>query len=103
MRVKVSHTVDFENIPNVIRGLIQKSQDALDELSEIGEFVLSGDLGPACHSKLLRAISLVALLDEIYEDSEGITKAYLINSAAAMSADAQPPAQDTQEGKQGND
>ena len=44
MRVKVSHTVEFENIPNVIRGLIQKSQDTLDELSEISEFILSGDL-----------------------------------------------------------
>ena len=102
MRVKVSHTVEFENIPNVIRGLIQKSQDTLNELSEISEFILSGDLGPTCHNKLLKAIDLVALLDEIYEDSEGITKAYLLNSAAAMNVE-QPSLQDTKERKQSDD
>ena len=90
MKVKVSYTVDFDNIPEVIKSIVENSESALDQLKEINRHVLSGELGIESVKELERAKEIVDLLMDIYEDSEGITRAYIANSLSPASLSDQP-------------
>jgi hypothetical protein len=37
MKVKVSYTVDFENIPEVVRDIVKKAEKIQDEMAEVSE------------------------------------------------------------------
>ena len=85
MKVKVSYTVDFDSIPKVIKRIVENSESALDQLKEINRHVLSGELGIESVKELERAKEIVDLLSDLYEDSEGITRAYIANSLSPAS------------------
>ena len=45
MKVKVSYTVDLEEIPNVVRHMVNSTHDMQDEIAELTSQLSRGDLG----------------------------------------------------------
>ena len=77
MKVKVSYTVDLDDIPNKIREIVKKNDEALKEISQLSERIASGDLGAKSLQDLARMKSLSEDLTERYADCESILTGFL--------------------------
>lgn len=82
MKVKVSYTVDFEEIPTVIREIVDKSQDLQAEMAELSSGLRVGDLGLKSLKDINRIKAICNSLLESYSDCESILTGYL---SAALS------------------
>jgi len=77
MKVKVSYTVDFEEIPKVIRGITEESQDLQAEMAELSSRLHVGDLGVNSVRDLSRMKDIAATLMEKFSDCESILVGFL--------------------------
>ena len=77
MKVKVSYTIDLEEIPNKIRDIAKKNEETLLEISKLSETIAVGDLGAKSLQDLTRMKELSEDLRERYSDCEAILTGFL--------------------------
>ena len=82
MKVKVSYTVDFEEIPSVIRDIVDKSQDLQAEMAELSSGLRVGDLGLKSLKDINKIKTICNSLLESYSDCESILTGYLTAALA---------------------
>jgi hypothetical protein len=77
MKVKVSYTVDFEDIPAVVRDIVQKAEKIQDEMAEISARLHDGDLGVNSLKSLNNLKEMSSQLTESYSDCQSILSGFL--------------------------
>ena len=76
MKVKVSYTVDFNDIPDVVRDIVSKAQTLQQEMCELSEGLHNGDLGVRSLKDLGRLRQISSELAESYSDCESILSGF---------------------------
>lgn len=77
MKVKVSYTTSFENIPDVVKDIVKKNQEILDRLSDLSEDMQLGDLGLKSLKNFDQMSEMASTLVEGYSDCQAILSGYL--------------------------
>lgn len=77
MKVKVSYTINLEEIPNKVKDLIKKNDQVLDKIRELSEDLTKGDLGAQSLRDLSDMKDKAAELAETYADCESILSGFL--------------------------
>jgi len=77
MKVKVSYTVDFEDIPTVVRDIIQKTEKIQDDMAEISARLHEGDLGVNSLKSLSNLKEMSSSLTESFSDCQSILSGFL--------------------------
>jgi len=77
MKVKVSYTIDLEEIPNKIKEIVKKNEDLISQIKEITQEIHAGDLGVKSLNDLGRMRQLSADLSESYADCESILSGFM--------------------------
>jgi len=77
MKVKVSYTVDFEDIPAVVRDIVQKAEKIQDDMAEISARLHHGDLGVNSLKSLNNLKEMSSQLTESYSDCQSILSGFL--------------------------
>ena len=77
MKVKVSYTVDFENIPEVVRDIVKKAEKIQDEMAEVSAKLHAGDLGVASLKSIGDLRQMSSDLVESYSDCQSILSGFL--------------------------
>ena len=77
MKVKVSYTVDFEDIPAVVRDIVQKTEKIQDDMAEISARLHEGDLGVNSLKSLGNLKEMSSALTESYSDCQSILSGFL--------------------------
>ena len=77
MKVKVSYTVDLDDVPNKIKEIVKKNEDSIKEISELSVEIASGDLGAKSLRHLARMKTLSENMTERYSDCESILTGFL--------------------------
>ena len=76
MKVKVSYTVDFDDIPDVVRDIVCKAEKGQQEMCELSTSLQEGDLGVNSLKDLNKLKSLSSKLLESYSDCESILSGF---------------------------
>ena len=77
MKVKVSYTVDFENIPEVVRDIVKKAEKIQDEMAEVSAKLHAGDLGVDSLKSISDLRQMSSDLAESYSDCQSILSGFL--------------------------
>ena len=77
MKVKVSYTVDFENIPEVVRDIVKKAEKIQDEMAEVSAKLHAGDLGVVSLKSIGDLRQMSSDLVESYSDCQSILSGFL--------------------------
>lgn len=77
MKVKVSYTIDLEEIPGKIKEIIKKNEESLNKLRELSQGMYSGDHGANTLKSLSEMKSCASDLAESYADCESILGGFL--------------------------
>jgi len=80
MKVKVSYTVDFDSIPNVVKDLVSKNIEKIESVKTDLEFILNGDMGLHSLQKLGNLKDLAMDMSESFADAEGILNGFFVNA-----------------------
>lgn len=76
MKVKVSYTVDFDDIPSVVRDIVSKSEELQQEMCDLSGGLHDGDLGVNSLKNLNKLKTLATELAESYSDCESILSGF---------------------------
>tara|TARA_Y100001973_G_C5005706_1_gene235895 strand:+ start:323 stop:622 length:300 start_codon:yes stop_codon:yes gene_type:complete len=77
MKVKVSYTIDLDDIPNKVREIVKKNDETIKEMCRLSEEIATGDLGAKSLQNLTRMKEMCEDLRERYSDSESILAGFL--------------------------
>ena len=77
MKVKVSYTIDLEEIPSKVRDIAKKNEETLLEISKLSESISVGDLGAKSLQNITRMKELSEDLRDRYSDCESILTGFL--------------------------
>ena len=77
MKVKVSYTIDLEEIPNKIKEIVKKNEDILSRVNELSQEIYTGDHGVNTLNNLTKMKQLSSDLAESYADCESILGGFL--------------------------
>ena len=77
MKVKVSYTVNLEEIPDKVKEIIKKNNKIIEQITELSEQILVGDLGAQSVQDLAKMKVLSEDLSERYSDCESILTGFL--------------------------
>lgn len=88
MKVKVSHTVEFDELPKFTRGLLSTALVKLNAASERLTTLTTGDLGPLSLRKIGDLRASLETITQVIEDAQGILGGYLANAITTESADS---------------
>ncbi len=77
MKVKVSYTTEYEDIPELVKNIIKKSEEVLKELSELSFQLQLGDLGLKSLKDINKMAESATSLAESYTDCQSILSGYL--------------------------
>ena len=81
MKVKVSYTVDFDNIPDVVKQILDDINKHVKNLQDSNEYLMScQDYGVSCLKKINSARESLYYLVDLYDDSQNLIKGYITNS-----------------------
>ena len=77
MKVKVSYTVDLEEIPNVVRHMVNSTHDMQDEIAELTSQLSRGDLGVKSLKNLDRLREVSEQMSTKFEECQSILSGFL--------------------------
>ncbi len=77
MKVKISYTIDTEQIPNKIKQIIRDKEHSLKRLTELSSGLQQGDHGINSLKHLSDMKELAVDLAEVYSDCESILSGFL--------------------------
>ena len=77
MKVKVSYTVDLDDIPSVVKGIVKKAEIIQSEMQELSSKLHEGDLGANSLSNINKLREMSSQLLENYSDCESILSGFL--------------------------
>lgn len=81
MKVKVSYTIDFDNVPNVVKQILVDIEKHVKNLQDSNEYLMScQDYGVSCLKKINSATESLHYLIDLYDDSQSLIKGYITNS-----------------------
>lgn len=80
MKVKVSQTVEFDELPEFTRGLLSVALVKLNGVSERLIPLTTGDLGPLSLKKIGDLRASLETITQAVEDAQGILGGYLVNA-----------------------
>lgn len=76
MKVKVSYTVDFDDIPNVVRDIVSNAEQLQEEMRGLSSGLHDGDLGVNSLKDINKLKNLASELAESYSDCESILSGF---------------------------
>jgi hypothetical protein len=77
MKVKVSYTINLEEIPTKIKEIVKKNEESLNKLRELSQGMYSGDHGANTLKSLSEMKQCASELSESYADCESILSGFL--------------------------
>lgn len=77
MKVKVSYTIDLNEIPEKIKDIVRKNEALLDQIKDLSEEMYLGDHGARSLDNLTKMRSLSTEMAESYSDCESILAGFL--------------------------
>ena len=77
MKVKVSYTIDLEEIPNKVKELVKKNAGVLDSIAELSDEVTKGDLGAKSLQDISKMKQMASDMTETFADCESILSGFL--------------------------
>ena len=77
MKVKVSYTINIEEIPNKVKELIEKNAKILDSIVELSAEATRGDLGAKSLENISKMKQMSSDMTETFADCESILSGFL--------------------------